>query len=79
MIEIQQVGDLVRILKNCSITNEPYGVIVSVMNYNRWKQGELIQNVFPELSVEQREFLISKHTPEEWNAMFAEDELDFIN
>lgn len=30
---------------------------------------ELIQNVFPELSAEEREFLISGITPEEWETL----------
>lgn len=37
------------------------------------KRG-LIQNVFPELSREDREFLISGITPEEWDAAFSEEE-----
>jgi len=33
----------------------------------RQKQGELVQDVFPELSADEREFLISGITPEEWS------------
>lgn len=33
---------------------------------NRWQNGELIQNVFPDLSADEREFLISGMLPEEW-------------
>ena len=37
----------------------------------RYKQGnELIQNVFPNLSAEYREFIMTGITPEEWNATF---------
>jgi hypothetical protein len=31
---------------------------------------ELIQNIVPHLSSEQREFLITGMTPEEWNELF---------
>lgn len=40
-----------------------------------WKSGQLIQDVMPHLSKEDREFLMSGTTPEEWNEMFStEDE-----
>lgn len=38
------------------------------------KSGKLIQNSFPQLTAEQREFLISGTTQEEWDALFKEDE-----
>lgn len=36
----------------------------------RRANGELIQNVYPNLDNEQREFLISGITPEEWSEIF---------
>lgn len=37
----------------------------------RYENGEeLIQNVFPNLSPEHREFIMTGITPEEWNATF---------
>jgi len=41
----------------------------------RWERdkieaGKAIQDVFPDLNKEQREFLISGATPEDWNRMF---------
>jgi hypothetical protein len=33
----------------------------------------LIQNVFPDLNTDQREFLMTGSTPEEWNAVFGEE------
>jgi len=38
--------------------------------WNRWKGGELLQNVCPHLSNDEREFLISGSTAEEWSAFF---------
>lgn len=35
------------------------------------QNGELVQDVFPNLSVEEREFLISGITPNEWKEMFG--------
>jgi len=38
---------------------------------HRWKMGgELLQNVCPHLSVDDREFLISGSTKEEWDNFF---------
>jgi hypothetical protein len=36
----------------------------------RWNSGELIQDVFPHLSEDEREFLKTGITPEEWNHIF---------
>lgn len=42
-----------------------------------YAQGnELIQNVFPNLNPDEREFIKTGVTPEEWNAMFGGDEDD---
>ena len=40
----------------------------------RWQNGELIQNVMPHLSVDEREFLISGMLPEEWDAYISDGE-----
>ena len=40
---------------------------------DRWIAGELIQNVMPELSASDREFLISGSTDKEWDDAFPED------
>lgn len=37
----------------------------------RWQSGELIQNVCPSLSDDDREFLISGSTREEWDHFFG--------
>ena len=40
---------------------------------NRWKGGELIQNVFPHLTADEREFLITGITASEWEKAFGND------
>lgn len=35
----------------------------------RWQGGELIQNVFPHLSVSDREFIVTGTTDDEWNQL----------
>lgn len=37
-----------------------------------WKNGELIQNAMPNIPAEQREFLMTGVTPEEWKEYFGE-------
>lgn len=39
--------------------------------YEAWRSGSLIQNVMPQLSPAQREFLITGYTPEEQEVLFA--------
>jgi hypothetical protein len=40
---------------------------------NRYHSKELIQNIVPNLSMEEREFLMTGITPEEWNNTFGEN------
>ena len=40
---------------------------------DRWQAGELIQKVFPDLSCNQREFLMTGITREEWEQVFDGD------
>ena len=39
---------------------------------DRWKGGELIQDVFPFLSRSEREFIVTGVTQDEWDHEFAE-------
>ena len=43
---------------------------VTDLQVNLWRSGMLIQNVMPDLSIEQREFLITGMTVEEQDAFF---------
>lgn len=40
----------------------------------RWENGELIQNVMPNLTPDEREFLMTGITATEWDDMFKADE-----
>ena len=39
-----------------------------------WIDGSLIQEVMPNISADEREFIMTGITPDEWDAMFGEDE-----
>ena len=47
---------------------------VTEAQLNHWISGQLIQNVMPHLSNDDREFLISGITPEEWDSHFDNEE-----
>jgi len=54
-------------------TNSMY-IDITTEQYLRYKKGEeLIQNVFPNMSLDQREFIISGILPNEWASMFEGD------
>jgi hypothetical protein len=48
---------------------------VTEEQFQRWQSGEHIQRVMPQLTAEEREFLISGLLPGEYDALFAEDEV----
>lgn len=41
--------------------------------HTRWATGTLIQNAFPNLDADDREFIVSGNTPEEWEATFGKE------
>jgi hypothetical protein len=43
---------------------------VTPMQVESWEQGELVQNAMPNLSADEREFIMSGITPTEWDEMF---------
>jgi len=51
----------------CEVTVE-----VEPDDFARWRSGELIQNVMPYLTAEEREFLISRFCPGCWNELFED-------
>ena len=65
------IKDKVTMSKKCTVTGEEYSITVPLFKHNLWKGGALIQDTFPELSLDQREFMISGFTPEEFNNIFA--------
>ena len=40
--------------------------------FNAWDSGELLQDAFPTLSTDEREFIKTGITAQEWDAMFGE-------
>lgn len=40
----------------------------------KWESGAFVQDAFPGLTAEEREFLMTGMTPEEWAEIFGEEE-----
>ena len=47
---------------------------VTQMHLDRWQAGELAQNVFCGLSADEREFIMTGITPQEWEKEFGLEE-----
>ncbi len=43
-----------------------------VESFQSWERGALLQNAFPNLSADEREFIKTGISPEEWEAAFGE-------
>ncbi len=41
--------------------------------FNNWRNGMVIQKAFPNLSIEEREFILTGTTAEEWDALLVDD------
>lgn len=69
-----------RITKVSALSRQSHELDIPVdpAKYRDWLEGkfkgQLIQDIFPELSASHREFLMTGVTDEEWNAAFQEDE-----
>ena len=67
---VNEEGDIVK-SKRCSVTNKIYSVTVDPTKYYEWSvQKKLIQDVFPLMSIDDREFLISGFTPQEYENLY---------
>lgn len=61
------------VVKRSMLTGKVHSRVIpiSAAEYEEWRVSRsLIQNTFPHLSADDREFLISGITPEEWDQTF---------
>ena len=65
--------------KTSDITGKLSGMLIGI-NFNdfvkafdAWQSGKLIQDAFPTLDADEREFIKTGISPEEWEAMFGEE------
>lgn len=71
-MECQIDGDQVILRPVCPICGKRFKIRVKWEDFQRWKQGELIQICFPDLKPEERELLISGVCPDCWNDTFED-------
>lgn len=62
-----------KITNTSSLTGKEHTLEIDITQdqLKRWLGGELIQNVCPTMTSDDREFLISGATKEEWEAFFG--------
>ncbi len=64
--------------KTSDLTGKLTGMLIGinfndfVKGFNAWESGELIQNAFPTLSADEREFIKTGILPQEWEELFGE-------
>jgi hypothetical protein len=62
------------ITTTCRFCEETHKLHVNAIDFESWKQGELIQNAMPYMDISDRELLISETCGECWEDMFGEDD-----
>lgn len=70
-----------RVKRRCIITGRMNEMELPITEeqVERWKRGVVVQKAFPQLTADQREFLISGMLPETWDAVVPrEDDLDVL-
>ena len=75
----ERVGDNMVLARKCRVTHELATLTVTIVEYYRWKGGELSQNVWPNLTPDEREFIQTGYTQAEWESIFSssdEEETD---
>jgi len=56
----------------CAVTGKSISVTVPAAGLFRYRQGARIQDAFPDLTRDQREFLITGLSPEGWKLIFGD-------
>ena len=60
--------------KICRICDEYELWVLDSVDVQRWQNGELIQDVFPKMSIDDREILITGTHAACWDKLFPEEE-----
>jgi hypothetical protein len=67
---------MIEFVRKCPFTNKTNSMVLDVTEEQvaRWENGELIQNTMPNLSADEREFIMTGITPEQWARVFGGEE-----
>lgn len=65
-----------KVTRQSPLTNGPVTrtLPLTLDQYSRWERGELIQIALPHLTPDEREFLLTGMSEEEWKTNFSDDE-----
>jgi hypothetical protein len=66
----------IQFVRRSPFTGQENSMILEVdpVDLEAWENGELIQNAMPYLSADEREFIKTGITPDEWDSMFGGEE-----
>jgi len=70
--QVTVIGERVTITRICQWCNKPASIEVGLDSFNEWCAGGHAQKVWPSLSAEQREIIISGTHGECWDLMWTE-------
>lgn len=70
MIQIKKTSPFTGKVNSMDIPMSEREYMVSFMN---WENGQLIQDAFPTLNPDQREFIKTGITPEDWSNTFGDE------
>ena len=62
--------------KTCSVCDEYELWVLDRVAVEKWKAGEYLERAFPNMSIEDREILISGTHPACWDKLFPKEEDD---
>lgn len=62
------------ITRPCSLCGKSEAIELDEEKYKRWRKGELIQRVWPRMTADERELLISGTHPKCWDTLFPMEE-----
>lgn len=71
-VQVNMNGSDITISRICDINGTEYSVTLLPWQYNMWVNGNKVTEFAPNLSADEREFLITGTTPAEWDDMFPE-------
>ena len=64
-----------KITRRCPFTGEhhTWDIAVTEQQLLAWQNGKLIQDAMPDLTADEREFIMSGIVPEQWNRIFGKE------
>lgn len=64
-------NNMIQISKKCIMCNTVHYMTLDADKVKRWRAGEKIQDVWPEMSPDEREVLISGTCPKCWDELWS--------